>query len=115
MEIKLNINDCKKIADNVTKKNTELEVCLARKLLASDRRNAELKQEISDLSGILQGIYDRVTGNKFAERLKERRKAQLAGQSRAHFAQAVKMDGQLKELIDDGNGEGKDCGRDGEA
>ena len=98
MEIKLDMRDCKKIADNVTKKNTELEVCLARKLFASNRRNAELKQEISDLSGIMQGIYDRVNGCKFAERFKERRKAELEHQSKACFAEAVKFDGQAKEL-----------------
>lgn len=49
MEIRLNINDCKKIADNVKKTYTELEQCLARKMLASDHENARLKVENAEL------------------------------------------------------------------
>lgn len=41
--------------------------------------------------------------------------ADLARDSKAHFTQAVKLDTQLKELIDDGTGESKDSGGDGEA
>lgn len=99
MEIRLNINDCKKIANNVEKKKySEIEVCLARKMLTQEHVLAELKQENSELFGLVQGIYNRVNGCKFAERLNERRKHDLEAGSKAAFATSVKLDGQVKEM-----------------
>ena len=98
MEIRLNIDDCKKIANNVEKKYSEIEVCLARKMLGQEHTLSELKQENADLFGLVYGIYNRVNGCKFAERLKERRKRDLEASSKAAFATAVKLDGQAKEL-----------------
>ena len=39
----------------------------------------------------------------------------LASQSKAHIAESVKLDNQLKELINDDTGESKDSGGNGEA
>lgn len=79
MEIRLNINDCKKIADNVKKTYTELEQCLARKMLASDHENARLKVENKELLDLLQVFYRKLTENKFTERMKAFRENQLNG------------------------------------
>lgn len=98
MEIRLNIDDCKKIANNVEKKYSEIEQCLARKMLAQEHVLAELKQENSELFGLVQGIYNRVNGCKFARLLKERRKHDLEAGSKAAFATSVKLDGQVKEM-----------------
>ena len=115
MEIKLNINDCKKIANNVEKKYSEVEVCLARKMLAQEHVLSELKMENADLLGLVQGIYNRIACGKFGVRVAERRKNELAAQSKANFAAAVKLDNQLKGIINDGTCESKDSGGDGEA
>lgn len=63
----------------------------------------------------LFSAYSAMQNSPFGADLLHRRAATLASQSRAHFTQAVKLDTQLKELINDGTGEGKDRGRDGEA
>lgn len=98
MEIKLNIDDCKKIASNVEKKYSEIEQCLARKMLAQEHVLAELKQKNEDLMGVLRGIYNRVNGCKFAGQLRELRKRDLESSSKASFAAAVRLDGQAKEM-----------------
>lgn len=90
-------------------------MCLARKMLAQEHVLSELKMENADLLGLVQNIYNRIAGGKFGGRVAERRKNELAAQSKAHIAQAVKLDNQLKELINDGTGESKDCGGNGEA
>ena len=63
----------------------------------------------------LYSAYSAMQNSPFGADLLHKRAATLASQSKAHFAQAVKMDNQLKELINDGTGEGKDSGGDGEA
>ena len=67
-------------------------------MLASDRRNGELKDENENLFGLVLRLYNAITGSKFVERIAERRKAELAAQSKASFAKAVKLDGQLKQM-----------------
>ena len=47
--------------------------------------------------------------------LLHRRAATPGSQSKAHIAESVKLDNQLKELINDGTGESKDSGGNGEA
>lgn len=60
-------------------------------------------------------VYNAVHSTKFSADLMHKHAAVLAGNSKAHFAQAVKLDGELKEFIDNGNGENKDGRGTGEA
>ena len=63
----------------------------------------------------LYKVYNAVHSTEFAADLMHKHAAVLAGNSKAHFAQAVKLDGELKEFIDNGNGENKDGRGTGEA
>ena len=63
----------------------------------------------------LYKVYNAVHSTEFAADLMHKHAAVLAGNSKAHFAQAVKMDNQLKEFIDNGTGESKESGGNGEA
>lgn len=56
----------------------------------------------------LYKVYNAVHSTEFAADLMHKHAAVLAGNSKAHFKQAVKLDGELKEFIDNGNGENKD-------
>jgi hypothetical protein len=59
--------------------------------------------------------YSALQNSPFGADLLHKRAATLASQSKAHIAEAVKLDNQLKELINDGTGESKDSGGNGEA
>lgn len=63
----------------------------------------------------LYKVYNAIHSTEFAADLMHKHAAVLAGNSKAHFAQAVKLDGELKEFIDNGNGENKDGRGTGEA
>ena len=63
----------------------------------------------------LFSAYCAMQNSPFGADLLHRRAATLQSQSKDHLAQAVKLDNQLKELINDGTGESKDSGGDGEA
>ena len=63
----------------------------------------------------LYKVYNAVHSTVFSADLMHKHAAVLAGNSKAHFKQAVKLDGELKEFIDNGTSESKDSGRDGEA
>ena len=56
----------------------------------------------------LYKVYNAVHSTEFAADLMHKHAAFLAGNSRAHFKQAVKLDGELKEFIDNGTSENKD-------
>lgn len=56
----------------------------------------------------LYKVYNAVHSTEFAADLMHKHAAVLAGNSRAHFKQAVKLDGELKEFIDNGTSENKD-------
>lgn len=99
MEIKLNIGDCKKIADNIEKKYSEIEQCLARKMLAQEHVIAELKQENADLLGLVQGFYNRATENKFSDRLRERRNHERAATKAALLAAASAIDNNASKSV----------------
>lgn len=76
---------------------------------------AEMAESKALMFDALYSAYSAMQNSQFGADLLHRRAATLASQSKAHLAQAVKMDNQLKELINDGTGESKDSGRDGEA
>lgn len=61
-------------------------------MLAQEHVLSELKQEIEDLLGLVQGFYNRATENKFAERLRERRNHERAAQKAALLAAASAID-----------------------
>lgn len=63
----------------------------------------------------LYKVYNAVHSTEFAADLMHKHAAVLAGNSKAHFKQAVKLDGELKEFIDNGSSENKDGRGTGEA
>lgn len=79
------------------------------------RKIAEMAESKSLMFDSLFSAYSAMQNSPFGADLLHRRAATLASQSRAHFTQAVKLDTQLKELINDGTGESKNSGGDGEA
>lgn len=76
---------------------------------------AEMAESKALMFDALFSAYIAMQNSPFGADLLHRRAATLASQSKAHFAQDVKLDNQLKELIDDGTDESKDSGGDGEA
>lgn len=96
MEIKLNIKDCKVIADNITKKNTEIEQCLARKMLACEHENSKLKEENNMLFDTIFSIYNTIASSKIYDRLVDKRKKNLEALSKAKFAEAVNLNAESK-------------------
>ena len=56
----------------------------------------------------LYKVYNAVHSTEFAADLMHKHAAVLAGNSRAHFKQVVKIDSELKEFIDNGTSENKD-------
>lgn len=67
-----------------------------------------LASEKSRMFDNLYKVYNAVHSTEFAAGLMHKHAAVLAGNSKAHFAQAVKLDGELKEFIDNGTSENKD-------
>ncbi len=60
-------------------------------------RLADEKQKIFDN---LYKVYNAINNTEFAADLKHKHAAVLAGNSKAHFKQAVKLDNELKGIID---------------
>ena len=56
----------------------------------------------------LYKVYNAVHSTEFSDDLMHKHATVLAGNSKAHFAQAVKLDGELKEFINNGTSENKD-------
>ena len=67
-----------------------------------------LAEEKARMFDCLYKVYNAVHSTEFSADLMHKHAAVLAGNSKAHFKQAVKLDGELKEFIDNGNGENKD-------
>ena len=59
------------------KKYSEIEVCLARKLIASDATNSEIKVENDHLRTILYTIFGKIAKTKYYEQFKTRRKEEM--------------------------------------
>lgn len=98
MNIQLNDRDCKQIADNIEKKNTPLEQCLARKYLASLHGEAVLKTENAELKAKLFSLYNAAVGGKWAGEFAAWRKANLQAASHAAFACAVNLNAAAEEI-----------------
>lgn len=67
-----------------------------------------LADEKSKMFDNLYKVYNAIHSTEFAADLMHKHAAVLAGNSKAHFAQAVKLDTELKEFIDNGTSENKD-------
>lgn len=67
-----------------------------------------LASEKAKMFDNLYKIYSAIHSTEFAADLMHKHAAVLAGNSKAHFKQAVKLDGELKEFIDNGTSENKD-------
>ena len=67
-----------------------------------------LADEKSKMFDNLYKVYNAIHSTEFAADLMHKHAAVLAGNSKAHFKQAVKLDGELKEFIDNGTSENKD-------
>ena len=68
---------------------------------------AEFAESKALMFDALFSAYSAMQNSPFGADLLHRRAATLASQSKAHLAQAVKMDNQLKELINDGTRKNK--------
>ena len=94
---------------------TPLEIELAKMVVRYRETIGRLADEKARMFDNLYKIYNAVHSTEFSADLMHKHAAVLAGNSRAHFSEAVKLDNQLKELINDGTGESKDSGGNGEA
>ena len=98
MNIQLNQRDCKEIADNVEKKNTPLEQCLARKYLVSLHSESALKAENTELKAKLFSLYNSAMGGKWANEFAAWRKSNLQAASHAAFTAAVNLNAAAEEI-----------------
>ena len=102
--MKLSIDDVKEIVNKVTNGGgnyTPLEAELARMCLKYRATIGRLASEKSEMFNALYSVYSSLNSAKFADGLREKHKKVLAGNSKAMFAEAVKLDHKLKEMNDE--------------
>jgi len=103
MYIQITKTDCVKIVNESLQgggsNHSEIEVALAKKCLSLYDRLGQINNERTEY---FEAIYSATIKFEKATKgaLKHKRAADLERESRSHFAQAVKLDGELKELID---------------
>lgn len=68
----------------------------------------KLADEKAKMFDNLYKVYNAIHSTEFAADLMHKHAAVLAGNSKAHFAQAVKLDSELKDFINNGTSENKD-------
>lgn len=102
--MKIGIDDVKQIVNKVTNgvgsNYTPLEIELAKMVMRYHQTIGRLADEKSKMFDNLYKVYNAVHSTEFASDLMHRHAAVLAGNSKAHFKQAVKLDNELKGLID---------------
>lgn len=97
--MKLSIYDIKEIVNKVTNGGgnyTPLEAELARMCLKYRVRIGQIAAEKAEMFNALYSVYSFLNSTKFAEGLREKHKKVLAGNSKALFTEAVKLDKELK-------------------
>ena len=103
MFIKISKTDCQNIVNQNLRGggNSELEVALAKKCLALYDRLGEINNERNEY---FEAIYSATVKFQKATKgtLMHKRAADLARDSKAHFATAVKLDTELKKLETEG-------------
>ena len=98
--MRLSIDDVKEIVNKVTQGGgnyTPLESELARMCLKYRATIGRLAAEKDEMFNALYSVYSLLNSAKFAEGLLEKHKKVLAVASKALFAEAVKLDKELKE------------------
>ena len=98
--MKLSIDDVKKIVNKVTQgwcNYTPLEAELARTVLKYRATIVRLAAEKEEMFNALYSVYSSLNSAKCADGLREKHKKVLAGNSKALFTKAVKLDKELKE------------------
>lgn len=101
--MKISIDDAKQIVNKVTNGGgnyTPLEIELAKMVVRYRQTIGRLANEKQKIFDNLYKVYNAIHSTEFAADLKHKHASVLAGNSKAHFKQAVKLDGELKELID---------------
>ena len=103
--MKINIDDVKDILNKVNMGGggsnfTPLEIELAKMVVKYRQTIGRLASEKARMFDNLYKVYNAIHNTEFAADLMHKHAAVLAGNSKAHFAQAVKLDSELKELID---------------
>ena len=102
--MRLSIDDVKEIVNKVTQGGgnyTPLESELASMCLKYRAAIGRIAAEKAEMFNALYSVYSSLNSAKFAEGLREKHKKVLAGNSKAMFAEAVKLDKELKELNDE--------------
>ena len=98
--MKLSIDDIKDIVNKVTQGGgnyTPLEAELARMVLKYRATIGRLAAEKYEMFDALYSVYSSLNSAKCASELREKHRNVLAGNSRKAFAEAVKLDKELKE------------------
>ena len=101
MQIQITKTDCVKIVNENLQGggNSDLEIALAKKCMQLYDRLGEINNERNEY---FEAIYSATVKFEKATKgtLKHKRAADLARDSKAHFAAAVKLDSELKGLFD---------------
>ena len=98
--MKLLIDDVKEIVNKVTNgvgNYTQLEAELARMVLKYRSTIGRLDAEKAEMFDALYSVYSNINSVKCASELREKHRNVLAGNSRKAFAEAVKLEKELKE------------------
>ena len=97
--MKLSIDDIKDIVNKVTQGGdyTPLEAELARMCLKYRATIVRIAAEKAEMFNALYSVYSTINRTKCASELLEKHRNVLAGNSRKAFAEAVKLDKELKE------------------
>lgn len=102
--MKISINDVKDILNKVNMGGgsnfTPLEIELAKMVVKYWQTIGRLASEKAKMFDNLYKVYNAIHSTEFAADLMHKHAAVLAGNSKAHFAQAVKLDNELKDFID---------------
>ena len=99
--MKISIDDVKEIVNKVKNGRggnyTPLEAELARMCLKYRSRIGQIAAEKAEMFNALYRVYSSLNSAKFTDGLREKHKKILAGNSKALFTKAVKLDKELKE------------------
>ncbi len=101
--MKLSIDDIKEIVNKVTNGGggnyTPLEAELARMCMKYRATIGRIATEKGEMFNALYSVYSNINSVKCASELREKHRNVLAGNSRKAFAEAVKLDKELKEYV----------------
>ena len=98
--MKISIDDIKEIVNKATNGGgnyTPLEAELARMCLKYRETIGRIAAEKAEMFNALYSVYSSLNRTKCASELREKHRNVLAGNSRKAFAEAVKLDKELKE------------------